>query len=52
MITKIIKKKSKQLIYNNNKLAYPNVDLLFEDVSDFNVIFDALKNKKAIYTVI
>jgi DNA-directed RNA polymerase len=49
----ISKPKYIEYILEQDKIIkYPNVDLLFEDVADFNVIFDALKNKKAIYTII
>lgn len=44
--------KAKYIIYNDKEYKYPDVDLLFKDVSDFDVIFDAMKNKKAIYTII
>lgn len=42
----------KKIIYKEKTYPYPNVDLLFKDVSDFNVIFDALKNKKVIYVLV
>ena len=45
-------RKSKYLEYQGKVIKYPYVDLLFEDVADFNIVFDALKNKKAIYTLI
>lgn len=44
--------KSKYIIYNDKEYKYPDVNLLFKDVSDFNVIFDAMKNKKAIYSIV
>jgi len=44
--------KSKYIIYNDKEYKYPDVNLLFKDVSDFNLIFDAMKNKKAIYAIV
>ena len=32
--------------YNDKVIKYPNVDLLFHIVSDFEVIFDAMRVKK------
>lgn len=43
--------KSKYIIYEDEKIEYPNVKQIFYKGSDFELIFDALKNKRAIYAI-